>query len=351
MFKKAGFGFWQWSIVFSILILLAVSLFVLRSIAPFVFPTYIVYLILSFFIFYFFVKLDFEILRVFASHLYIFSIILLFLPLLIGEITRGAIRWIPLGAFTLQPSEIVRPFLLIFFAKFATENELTLKNFFKLVIFFLFPFFLILIQPSLGVSFLLALGFLGVLLASSISKRYILIGLIVFFLALPLVWFLLLPYQKQRFVVFLHPDFDPRGAGYNSIQSMISVGSGKIFGRGLGKGVQTQLAFLPERHTDFIFASIAEELGFLGSFLILFALFSILWGLINILENSQGPTARAYITGVFFVLFAQTMIHVGMNMGILPITGIPLPFVSAGGSALIGNSILLAVAVNARRKI
>lgn len=351
MFKKPEFGFWNFSIIFSILVLTAVSLFVLRSIAPFLFPTYIVYLFLTLLTFYFFLKIDFEILRVFSSYLYIFSLALLLLPLLIGQMTRGAIRWISLGSFTLQPSEIVKPFLLIFFANYATGNELSLKNLVKLVISFSIPFFLILIQPSLGVAFLVAIGFLGVLLASSIRKDYLLLGLIVFFLSLPLIWFLLLPYQRQRFVVFLRPDFDPRGAGYNSIQSMISVGSGKIFGRGLGKGVQTQLAFLPERHTDFIFASIAEELGFLGSFVILSALFSILWSLVNILENSQGPAARAYISGVFLVLFAQTVIHVGMNMGILPVTGIPLPFVSAGGSALIGWSILLAVAINAKRKI
>ncbi len=336
-------------LIFSVVMLFIISIFVLRSIAPFLFPNYYLYIFLSIVIFLIFLLIDFEIFSIFSKHLYFLSLFLLVLPLLLGEITRGAIRWIPIGPITLQPSEIVRAFLIIHFAKMSTENEINFKNFVRLLFFFAVPFFLILIQPSLGVAFLLAAGFLGTLLASNIKKIHFLGGLLAFLILLPFIWFLLLPYQKERILVFLKPFSDPLGAGYNSIQSMIAVGSGRIFGRGLGKGVQTQLLFLPERHTDFIFASISEELGFLGSFLVLSDLFIILYMMTDILKKAKNLIARAFVSGVLLSFFAQTLIHIGMNVGLFPITGIPLPFVSAGGSALLGSVISLALVINSRK--
>lgn len=258
-------------------------------------------------------------------------------------------RWIPLGAITIQPSEIMRPFLLLFFAKYITENEFSLRFFIKSLFIALVPLALILVQPSLGITFLTAVGFLGVILSSRLKKRYILAFFILSIICFPVSWFFLQPYQRQRINSFFNPESDPRGAGYNSIQSMISVGSGKLFGRGLGEGVQTQLFFLPEKHTDFIFATIAEELGFLGSGLVLVAFFVILATLTEILGNAKNPTARSYVSGIFAVLFTQVVIHVGMNMGLFPITGIPLPFVSAGGSALLGSAVSVAIAIKARK--
>src|SRR4030042_833250 len=181
------------------------------------------------------------------------------LPLIIGQITRGAIRWIPLGPITIQTSEIVRPFLLIFFSVYATSEEIRIKKLFKLAILKLIPVSLILIQPSLGVSIITALGIIGIVLTSKMNKKLLLSILVLIPLIVPLFWFMLAPYQRDRISGFINPQIDSLGAGYNSIQSTISVGSGKIFGRGLGKGIQTQLAFLPEKHTDFIFAAIAEE--------------------------------------------------------------------------------------------
>jgi len=202
---------------------------------------------------------------------------------------------------------------------------------------------------TLGVAILTGIGFVGVLMASSINKKYFLYIAGIFLLLAPLIWMVLAPYQKQRIDSFINPENDPLGAGYNSIQSMISVGSGGFLGRGLGEGVQTQLAFLPEKHTDFIFAAIAEELGFVGSILIFAGLFTVFWLLIVVIEQSKGQVERAYATGVFMILFAETIIHIGMNMGMLPITGVPLPFVSAGGSALIGTTMAVAIAMNAKR--
>jgi rod shape determining protein RodA len=334
----------------AILILTIVSTVVLRSIAWQIYPTYFIYLILAFFIYVLVLRTDFDIFLLFSRHLYYLSLLLLLLPLIVGQVTRGAIRWIPIGSLTIQPSEIVRPFLLLFFAKEITDAGADLRKIGKGVIYFIVPFLLILIQPSLGVAVLTTLGFVGILIASSINKRYFLIVTLSLVLLLPVSWVIMAPYQKTRIISFLNPNEDPLGAGYNSIQSMISVGSGMLYGRGLGEGVQTQLKFLPEKHSDFIFAAVSEEMGFLGAGLVLLGLFVLFWCLIYLAENASSPTARAYIAGVFLVLLAETVIHVGMNLGLLPITGVPLPFVSAGGSSLLGTTVAVALAIKAKKK-
>ena len=252
---------------------------------------------------------------------------------------------------TIQPAEIVRPFLLIFFAAFLTNTTVTFKRLIKALFLLVLPVALILIQPSLGIAILTTVGFWGILIASAFSKRYILLGALLFLSAVPIFFYFLAPYQKQRLLTFIEPSKDPRGAGYNSIQSMISVGSGKLLGRGLGKGVQTQLAFLPERQTDFVFASIAEELGFVGAALILCSLFLLVLRLLYILENAGGVSERAYLSGFVLIFLMQILIHIGMNMGLLPITGIPLPLVSAGGSSFLGTMIGLGIAIGCRKKI
>jgi len=348
MFKSSRFSITDVSVIIAIITLSLISTLVLKSIQGSLYPTYFVFILLAFLTFFTFLKIDFEVLLAFSSHLYFISIILLVLPLIIGQVTRGAIRWIPVGSLTFQPSEIIRPFLLVFFAKYLTEKELNLGRLLRVTFFLLLPFSLILIQPSLGVAIITGFGFFGVLLASSINKKYIFLSLLLFSLLLPSFWFFLKPYQKERISSFVNPARDPLGRGYNSIQSTIAVGSGGLLGRGLGKGVQTQLNFLPERHSDFIFASLAEELGFVGCFIVLFGLFIICWSLLVIVQRAKSPAARAFVIGAFFILFIETFVHLGMNMGLLPITGIPLPFVSAGGSALLGSMISIAIAINAK---
>jgi len=331
--------------------LVLLSTITLRATAGFLFPGYFFYLILAILVFFLFSKIDFEVISLFSKHLYLVSIIFLILPVLIGQVTRGTIRWIPLGPLTIQPAEVVRPFLLVFFANYLTKEKLNLERLIKALFLLSLPLLLILIQPSLGISLLTLTGFLGILLASNFEKKYLLVGLAILLLAGPISWKLLAPYQKLRILSFIDPSADPLGIGYNSIQSMISVGSGRVFGRGLGKGVQTQLAFLPERHTDFIFAAISEEMGFAGAVFLLLALFSIFWWLIKVAENARSISARAFASGLFLSFFVQTVIHIGMNMGILPITGIPLPLVSAGGSSLLATMIGLGIAQGAKRPV
>jgi rod shape determining protein RodA len=280
-------------------ILVIFSIVILRGIAPFVFPTYFVYLIVAVISFLIFSQIDFDILSTFDKHFYIGSILFLILPLIIGQVTRGVVRWIPLGPVSIQPSELVRPYLFVFFANRLTKEHVRFMDFIKTTGLFLIAFVLILIQPSLGVSILTAIGYLGIVLATTFNKKYLISFLIFGVLLIPLFWHFLKPYQRSRIVSF---------DNYNSVQATISVGSGKMFGEGLGKGTETQLTFLPEKQTDFIFASVAHELGFLGAGIVLLVLFFL-----------------------------------------LPITGVTLPLVSAGGSSLVATATMLGMVIGAKK--
>ncbi len=333
-----------------ILLLITISIFVLNAIAPSLFPNYYLYVFIGLLAFFVFSRIDFNILTLFAPHIYFLAIILLGFTLVIGQVTRGTIRWIPLGVVNLQPAEILRPFLLIFFAQYLVSKKLTMKRLLTALGLLFLPTFLILIQPSLSVSLLTVLGFLGIIFALSFEKKYILVGLALGIAILPLFWFILRPYQRERLISFSSPSNDPLGAGYNSVQSKIAVGSGKLFGRNLGKGVQTQLAFLPEKQTDFIFAAVSEELGFLGASLLLLMTLVLLWKLTFFMENAINPTARAYLSGFIITLLAEILVHAGMNVGLLPVAGLPYPLVSAGGSSLLSTLVGLGIAQQCFRK-
>lgn len=337
-------------LIIAVVFLLLFGIVILRSVAPGVFPLYFIYLVVGILLFFLFSKIDFEIISLFSTQLYIGSIVFLLLPLIIGQVTRGVIRWIPIGGLTIQPSELVRPFLLLFFADYIYKKRLDRKRAIYLVLLLLFPAFLILVQPSLGVTVLTVVGFAGVVLASDFNKKLLIPASLAILLLIPVGLLILAPYQRSRIEAFLYPEKDPSGAGYNSLQSMISVGSGKLWGRGLGEGVQTQLSFLPERQTDFIFASVAEELGFVGAVFLLAGSFFLLFQIQKTSTSARSPAARAFVSGVFLTLFAQTMIHIGMNMGVFPITGVPLPLVSAGGSSLMATMVTLGMVVGAQKR-
>jgi rod shape determining protein RodA len=240
--------------------------------------------------------------------------------------------------------------LILFFANYLTKFPINLKRLGNALLLLAIPVILIFIQPSLGVSVLTVVGFVGVLMASKFNKKYLLVGVLVCLALIPLAWNFLAPYQKERITTFLEPTKDPKGAGYNSIQATIAAGSGKFFGTGLGRGVQTQLAFLPEKQTDFIFAATAEELGFVGAGLVLAASFLILLRLIHFMEKSVSPAGRAFLSGFFLIYLVQVFVHVGMNMGMLPITGLPFPLLSSGGSSLLATMTGLGIALGAYRK-
>lgn len=336
-------------LVVPIFLLLVFSIFILNSVSPALFPSYYWYFGLGLLAFVVFSLFDFEVVSAFSRYFYIIGIILLLITLVIGQVTRGTVRWIPIGSISLQPSEIVRPFLLVFFANYLSEQRLTFKRLINVLILMAIPLFLILVQPSLGVTALTAVGFLGLLLASDINKKYFLFLALIVAALIPVVFFLLAPYQKTRITAFLDPSSDPLGVGYNAIQSTISVGSGMFLGRGLGKGVGTQLSFLPERHTDFIFASVAEEMGFVGAIVLLLLTFLLLYRIVSYSEHAINIPARIFLSGLFLTFFAQVVIHTGMNMSLFPITGIPFPLVSAGGSSLLATLTALGIVVGTKK--
>lgn len=280
--------------------------------------------------------LDYRSLRNVANFLYIGVIILLLFVLLLGIETRGAVRWIPLGLFNLQPSEFAKPALILILANLWTNNAASWLNIGKSLLITLPVAFLINRQPDLGSALTIMAIWFGMLFASRISLKKIILILLIAILFIPVGWLTLHQYQKQRIVSFLSPESDPLGVGYNLIQSTIAVGSGGVFGWGLGRGTQSRLQFLPEFRTDFIFASIAEEMGFIGSLIILgIYLFMIIYSIR--VSNLTDPLGNLIIFGVSSMLLFQVMVNIGMNIGLLPITGITLPLISYGGSSVVST--------------
>lgn len=276
-----------------------------------------------------------------APYGYIVSLIFLIISY-VGPVIRGATRWIIIGPIQLQPSELVKPLLILFFAwSLRRYPPRSFKN--VLIQFGLFavPFIMILRQPDLGSSIVLGVIWCSMMIAAGFPIRYVLVGGIIGILFLPLVWRGFHDYQKARIYTFINPATDPRGTGYNAIQAMIAVGSGQLFGRGLGLGTQSHLRFLPEYHTDFIFATLVEELGFIGGALLLFGYGVLLWRIVMPLVRGVISSFEPFVysVGLFSMILCQIVINAGMNMGIIPITGITLPFVSYGGSSLLSLAI------------
>jgi rod shape determining protein RodA len=296
-------------------------------------------------------RIDTVILKWFAPFGYIIANFLLAITYL-GPSIRGSTRWILIAGQQIQPSEFAKPLLLLFFAWLAVKYPPREKKNIPIHIgLFLIPFLLVFKQPDLGTSLVYAGSWLGMMIASGLSLW--LIGVIVLGLTVltPWLWGILADYQRARIITFLNPALDPKGAGYNALQSTIAVGSGQLFGKGLGLGTQSHLRFLPEYHTDFIFATLVEELGFVGGSLLLLLYLLLLWRLVLFAwQRSDDVFGFTFILGVVSMVFVQVFINVGMNMGILPITGITLPFVSYGGSSLLSLSICFGLLMTFKRK-
>lgn len=291
-------------------------------------------------IFYLFLRgFDYRVLGQMVKPFYLVILFLLLVTLFLGIETRGAMRWIPLGPFNFQPSEFAKPILVLALAGFWSKNEPNWMNIGKSIA-ILLPFCLLIFrQPDLGTALTVVFIWLSLLIAVNISPAKILIMFLVCLFSMPLVWSNLQDYQKQRIFSFISPSQDPQGIGFHQIQSTIAVGSGELLGRGLGRGTQSRLQFLPEFRTDFIFAFIAEELGFLGSAIVLI-LYSIMFFIFfKVLSGSSDLFGELIIIGVVGMFFFQIFVNVGMNLGLLPITGITLPLLSYGGSSVVSTLI------------
>jgi rod shape determining protein RodA len=293
---------------------------------------------------------NYKLLDRYAYAVYIFCVLLLIAVLFFGKYVGGSKRWLVLGPISIQPSEIVKVAVIITLASYYSKNAytrgFTLRRLFTPVILVLIPFVLIVRQPDLGTALLVVLIAGSMTVFVKIERRSFLYLVATGTVTIPLVWFFLKDYQKQRILTFLNPDRDPLGAGYHIIQSKISIGSGMLAGKGYLKGTQNALSFLPEQHTDFIFSVLAEEWGFVGSaILILLFLLLIIWGL-NIAHSCRDPFGTIIAVGISAMIFWQVFVNIGMVMGLMPVVGVPLPFISYGGSSIATMMIAVGLLIN-----
>jgi len=277
--------------------------------------------------------------------LYGLGIFLLILVLFLGSKSFGATRWINLYIFQLQPSEVFKLILVVFLAKLFSDwqNDFDWKKLGMIVGAIGLPLVLILIQPDLGTTSVVFVVTLVLLFASSMKKIYLVIGLAVMVVLSPIAFHYLKPYQKHRIEVFVNPASDPHGAGYNVSQAKIAIGSGGLVGTGLGKGSQSQLNFLPVAHTDFIFAGTAEATGFIGSLSLFLLLIILMIRVVNVAKIAKDDFGMFLALGFGAMFLFQMLVNIGMNLGIMPVTGIPLPFVSYGGSAMLTNMVAIGI--------
>ncbi|HEV2340136.1 MAG TPA: FtsW/RodA/SpoVE family cell cycle protein [Patescibacteria group bacterium] len=332
----------DWFLVIPVIILLFLSQVTLFTIDPLLFRSQFIFTLLASLVFLFCCSIDIRMLAELKIPIYLISISLLLFLLLIGLESHGAVRWLDILGFHIQFSEIFKPFLCIGLAAFLSErSDRSLKTFLTICV-LLLPLVLIIDkQPDLGTAMIYALTTFLALLFAGFPLWWFALGLLVSFGSVPVLWQFLHEYQRQRLLTFLHMSNDPLGTSYNAIQAVIAVGSGMFFGKGFGQGTQSALRFLPERQTDFIFATIGEDLGFTGAILLIGVFLFLLYRFYMIYQESDDTFSKLFVATAFSLLLIQFFVNVGMNIGVMPVVGVALPFVSYGGSSLIANAILL----------
>ncbi|MBI4633445.1 MAG: rod shape-determining protein RodA [Deltaproteobacteria bacterium] len=298
--------------------------------------------------------MDYRFISRHAYVIYALSVLLLVVVFLYGYATRGSQRWIAVAGFSFQPSEVVKLTMILAVSKYFDEHRVSggysLRELLAPALFLLVPFLLILKQPDLGTALILFIVFISLVFVVGVKWKSMIIVLSGCLVLIPLGWYVLKDYQKERIMTFFNPEHDPLGSGYHIIQSIIAVGSGGIIGKGFLRGTQTQLKFLPEQQTDFVFSVFAEEWGFVGG-LILITMFLalILWGL-KIALNSKDLLGKLIASGITILIFWEIFINIGMVLGILPVVGIPLPFLSYGGSAMVVLMTAMGLLLNVRMR-
>jgi len=350
----------DWLLVFFIVPIILAGLFTMKSFVPEegmvnFFDKQIVWIILSFIIFFSFSFIDFRFLRrtdVLVTLFLVFSVLLVVL-LIIGNITKGAQSWFSFGIFYFQPGDVMKLILILILSKYFSRRHVEIRNIKHIFIsgFYAFiPFVLILLQPDFGSAMVIFLIWFGMVLVSGISKKHLffvfLSGAIIF---VSLWTFAFAPYQKARIVSFINPLADIHNSGYNASQSTIAVGSGQILGKGLGFGTQSRLKFLPEPQADFIFAAYAEEWGFIGSCFVLLLFGLVIWRILHSASLGASNFEMLFGIGIAIFFMSHILINIGMNLGLMPITGIPLPFMSYGGSHLVTEFAGLGILMNMRK--
>jgi rod shape determining protein RodA len=284
---------------------------------------------------------------------YICSLALLVLVLIFGKTIKGARSWFNFGGFSFQPTDFVKLLVIIVLAKYFSRRHVAISQFkhlFVSALYAIIPIGLIMLQPDFGSAMVIAFLWLGMAFISGISRKHIIIVLSGFIVVFAISWiFLFKPYQKARIISFVDPTSDIRGSGYNAYQSVIAVGSGGVIGKGFGYGTQSRLNFLPEYQTDFVFAAFSEEWGLFGSILILLCFCFLLWRIKLHAQRGATNFETLFCVGYLLLLLGHIVVNIGMNIGIMPVTGIPLPFMSYGGSHLLGECIGLGIVLSMSR--
>jgi rod shape determining protein RodA len=308
---------------------------------------FLLYLLLSFF--------DWRILKensFLVFIIYLAAIGLLVGVLLFGPEIRNVQRWFRIGPIMFSPAEIAKIVLIIVLAKYFSMRHAELYKVRHIIlsgIYAFIPIFLIFKQPDLGTAIIFVILWGGILLISGIKLKHFLFLCLIGILVVGLAWsFLLADYQKDRVTSFLNPEVDPQGLGWGARHAKVAIGNGGLLGQGIGEGTQTQLGFLPEPHTDFVFAAIAEEMGFVGVCLLIGAIGVMFWRILKIIFQAKYNFCRLFISGFLIILIFQNFVNIGMNLGFLPITGTPLPFVSYGGSSILFTFTGLGILENMR---
>jgi len=325
------------------------------QVASYFFDRQIIWLIVCIGTFFVASQIDWRFLRRTSviTTLFAFFCGLLVLLFVAGTVAKGAQSWFDFGGFSFQPSDTAKLVLILLLAKYFTRRHIEIAHVRHIVVsgaYALILFVLILLQPDFGSAIIIFALWFGMVLVSGISKKHLLAVAVLGITAFLVLWlFVFQTYQKQRILTFIHPLTDIRGTGYNAYQSTIAVGSGQILGKGVGYGTQSKLQFLPEYETDFIFASYAEEWGFVGVVLILILYGIVLWRIIANAQVAAGNFETFFGLGLALLFFVHIIIHAGMNMGLLPVTGTTIPFMSYGGSHLMTEFLGLGILMGMRK--
>jgi rod shape determining protein RodA len=301
-----------------------------------------------------FLLFDYRLLERWAFWLYLIIVVALISVWVLGKATAGSRRWIELGLMRFQPSEFAKLVVVIVLAKYlhsgAGREDPQLTDLLHPILLLTLPVILVLIQPDLGTAAVMTLIALSMILFAGIGKRALLWAVGAIVCLVPILLLVgdrfLMEYQKKRLITFLNPDYDPLGAGYHIIQSQIAIGSGGVFGQGLLKGTQNQLMFLPVKHTDFIFSILAEEWGFVGCAAVLLLFTALFLRGMSVVGKARDNFGALLAFGCTAVIFWHVVINVGMVMGLLPVVGVPLSFLSYGGSSLLVSFLSVAILIN-----
>lgn len=344
----------EWVILICTIILIAIGLFALASASKNTemgeLKKQAIWVIISIPILIITAIIDYKSITKISAFLYVISIILLIAVLLTSAI-NGATSWFNLGQISIQPAEISKIAVVLFLANIMSKlskNEINkpLKLMMVLGI-ALVPVLLIILQPDYGTAMAYVVATVVMLYVAGINKKYIIVSFLLVIIALPLLYFFVLPeHAKLRIDVYLNPYLDPRGAGYNIIQSKLAIGAGRLVGQGWMNGTQTHLGFLYPKSTDFIFAVIGEEMGFIACVCIIIIYIIMITRAINVAKTARDDLGSYIVAGISGILIFHVLENIGMTMGLLPITGVPLPFISYGGSAMITNMMCIGLILN-----